>query len=81
LKKKAYATMIAKNQHELIRCIEVLNLLDLGELMFISMRERKETRGQHVRSDYPFTNPLLNKWLVIKKVEGNPVTEWREFRR
>lgn len=81
LKKKAYATMIAKNQHELIRCLEVLNLLDLGELMFISMRERKETRGQHVRSDYPFTNPLLNMWLVIKKAEGNPVTEWREFRR
>jgi hypothetical protein len=31
--------------------------------------------------DYPFTNPLLEKLLVVKKVNGKPVMEWREMKR
>jgi len=78
LKDKAHATMTAKNQHELMRSLETLNLLDLGELVFVAAGERKETRGSHVRIDYPFTNPLLNKLLVVKKAADKPATEWRE---
>jgi succinate dehydrogenase/fumarate reductase flavoprotein subunit len=81
LKEKAYTTMLAKNPHELMHCLEVLNLIDLGELMFITANERKETRGRHVRSDYPFTNPLLEKFLIVRKIDARPVTEWREIRR
>jgi len=77
LKEKAYGTMIAKNQHELMRCLEVLNLLDLGELLITMALERKETRARHVRVDYPFTNPLMDKMLVVKKVDNKPVLEWR----
>lgn len=77
LKEKACATIIARNQHELSRALEVLNLLDLGELVFIAARQRKETRGWHVRTDYPYTNPLLDKLLVIKKIDNEPITEWR----
>ncbi len=77
LKQKAYTTMVAANQHELMHCLEVLNLLDIGELVFIAANERKETRGRHVRTDYPFTNPLLDKMLLIKNAEGKPVAEWR----
>lgn len=78
LKNKVDATMMAGNQWELTRCLETRNLLDLGELVFISANERKETRGLHKRSDYPLTDPLLdNKALFIKKVDGEPVTEWR----
>lgn len=77
LRAKAYDQAIAKNQHELTRCLEVFNLLDLGELIFIMALERKESRGFHVRPDYPFSNPALNKMLVIKKAHGKPVTEWR----
>jgi len=77
LKERTHATMIARNPHELSRAVEVLNLLDLGELIFIAARERKETRALHVRADYPFTNPLLNRLLIVKKVDGKPVVEWR----
>ncbi len=81
LKEKALAIMTAENQHELTHCLEVINLLDVGETVFIAANERKETRGMHVRSDYPFTNPLLEKFLTVKKVGGNPVTKWQEIRR
>ncbi len=55
LKQKAHDTIMAKNQHELMHCLEVLNLLDLGELVFAAALERKETRAtHHARADYPF---------------------------
>ena len=81
LKEKTYRTMIARNQHELLHCLEVLNLIDVGEVLFIAANERKETRGLHVRPDYPYTNPTLDKFLVVSNVNGNPVTEWEEVRR
>ena len=77
LKKEAISTMIAGNQHELIRALEVFNLIELGELVCIAARERKESRGWHERKDYPYTDPLLDKQLVIKKVDGRTVTTWR----
>jgi succinate dehydrogenase/fumarate reductase flavoprotein subunit len=81
LKQKAPSLLTARNAHELMHCIEVLNLLDLGELLLIAAAERKETRDRHVRSDYPFTNPLLDKWLVVRDAGGAPAAEWREINR
>jgi succinate dehydrogenase/fumarate reductase flavoprotein subunit len=81
LKKKAYSESIAENQHELTRLIEVLNLMDMGELLFLMAMERKETRGRHVRPDFPYSNPKMNKMLVVKKVDDKPVFEWRDVRR
>ena len=69
--------MIAANQHELMRALEVLNLIELGELVCVAARERKESRGWHERKDYPYKDPLLDKQLVIKRVGGKPVTTWR----
>ncbi len=77
LKQEARATVVARNPHELARTLEVLNLLDLGELVCVAAKERKETRGQHNRTDYPYTNPVLDKYLIVKHVDGRPVTEWR----
>lgn len=78
IKDKAYKEMIAGNPHELARALEVLNLLDIGELVFLMASDRKETRGYHVRPDYPFTNPLLNKFHVVEKTDGSPVFGWEE---
>ena len=81
LKKKTRESMGASNSHELTRAVETLNLIDLGELVIATAGERKETRGKHIRSDYPFTNPMLAKLLIVKKANGNTITEWREIDR
>lgn len=81
LKRKAQDSLIAENPHDLGRCLEVLNLLEVGETIFITAKERKETRGKHIRTDYPFTNPQMAKLLVVKKVDGEPVLEWRPINR
>jgi len=78
LRGKAKAAMAANNIHELGRSLEVLNLMDFGELIFLSALDRKETRDTHVRTDFAITNPLLNnKAHIVKQVEGQPVLEWR----
>lgn len=81
LRQKADNTLMAGNPHEMGRCLEVFNLLDIGELVFMASAERKETRGNFIRSDYPFTNPMLgNKVLICKKVGEQTVTEWRALK-
>jgi len=79
LKEKAGSLMMARNQHELGRCLEVMNLLDVGELVFLTALDRKETRGLHNRPDYPFTNPLLNRAHVVRRGDDAPVMEWRSY--
>lgn len=77
LKKEAFESMIVRNPHEMMRALETLNLIDLGELICIAAMERKETREWHERKDYPYKDPLLDKPLVLKKVNGKPATFWR----
>lgn len=82
LRKNVENKLIARNRWELTRCLEVLNLYELGELVFLGARERTESRGYHRRVDYPLTDPLLSgKLLVVKKINGKPVFEWRETDR
>ncbi len=78
LKEKATSSMVARNRWELTRALETLNLLDLGELVFLAARERKETRALHNRPDYPLTDPVLDgKAIFVKQVDGKPVMEWK----
>lgn len=78
LKTKLNSSLMAKDHFELIRCLEVLNLYQMGELVFLGALGRKESRGPHNRVDYPYTDPLLNgKVQYIKKVEEKPVSDWR----
>ncbi|MFC1869557.1 FAD-binding protein, partial [Thermodesulfobacteriota bacterium] len=80
LQKKIPGSLIARNGHELGRCLEVLNLLDLGEAVTFAARDRKETRRSHHRTDYPFTNPLLDQQLMVTKKDGKLVSEWKNLR-
>ena len=76
---KQLGKMHGQNSHEFMRCIEVEDMFLMGELAFYSALERKETRGRHIRADYPFTNSLLNgKFVTIEKKDGRPVTGWRD---
>lgn len=78
LKAKLGSDLIARDRWDLTRCLEVLNLYDLGELVFLSALERKESRGVTHRVEYPYTDPLLNgKLQAIKKVDGQPRIEWK----
>jgi succinate dehydrogenase/fumarate reductase flavoprotein subunit len=77
LKAEARHTLIARNPHERSRALEVLNLIELGELICVGARERRESRGWHVRTDFPYKNPLMDKKLIIKRVNGKSRTEWR----
>jgi succinate dehydrogenase/fumarate reductase flavoprotein subunit len=51
------------------------------EVIFRAALERKETRAMHRRTDYPFTNPLLqDKFLSLRLKNGRAVASWREKR-
>lgn len=81
LKDKVHRTLRAKNRWELTRCLEIINMYDLAELIFVTALERKESRGLHKRTDFPYTDPLLNDQLLyVKKVDGKPVLEWRNLK-
>lgn len=68
--------------HTLMRAAEVLDLLDCGEALMHSAKARKETRANHIRADYPFTNPLLgDKFLTVALNDNGSVeTQWRDMR-
>ncbi|RJR47460.1 MAG: FAD-binding protein [Desulfobacteraceae bacterium] len=79
LRERAVESLIARNGHELMRALETLDLMECGEAILHAALERKETRGMHRRSDFPFTNPLLqDKFLTIRKEGRKLITEWRE---
>ncbi|MEW6666000.1 MAG: FAD-binding protein [Thermodesulfobacteriota bacterium] len=81
LKQKAGATLAANNSHTLMRTLETLDLLECAEKVFLTALERKETRALHKRSDFPFTNPLLqDKFLTIRREGGKVRMAWRDKR-
>ncbi|MDD5204945.1 MAG: FAD-binding protein, partial [Desulfobacterales bacterium] len=79
LKAMVHSELRAQDSHTLMRCLEVMDLIEVGETIFLTALERKETRGVHVRADCPFTNPLLNfKFLTVKQEDGEFKLEWRD---
>ena len=79
LREKVFDTMVADNSHTLMRSMEVLDLMECGETIFLTALERQETRNLHKRSDFPFTNPLLsNRFIIIRQEQGRVHTEWRD---
>lgn len=68
LREESLRELGCENSHELMRTLEVFDMMDLAEPIFLCCDNRKETRGPHVRSDYTFTNVLLNnKFQTIEK--------------
>ena len=79
LKKKSSSGLMDGSAHDLLFCLQTLNLIDIGEAVLTSAYDRKETRGLHVRVDYTLTDPLLNNKLhLVKLVDGQPATTWIE---
>ncbi len=82
LKKLCHEEMVAENSHEFMRCLEVLDQIDIGEAVAVTGRHRKESRGRHQRLDYKFTDLTLNnKFMrVHKDADGTFHMEYRPRR-
>ena len=71
--------MTKGNPHYLMRALEVRNLMDVAELHIQASLDRTETRGEHIRLDYPETNPAWDGMLAYQRLEdGKPVLEMRK---
>jgi succinate dehydrogenase/fumarate reductase flavoprotein subunit len=58
--------------HDLHKALEMRNLLQTGSIIAQAALMRKETRGGHVRTDYPQTNATA-QWVMVGKAEdGSP---------
>ena len=67
---------VVQTPADLIRCLELGNMLLVGEMVCRSAIERTESRGAHFRSDYPQEND--DSWLVniqIRKAASGLVLE------
>jgi succinate dehydrogenase/fumarate reductase flavoprotein subunit len=63
-----------------MRCLEVRNILDMAEVHIQACMERKETRGDCLRLDYPVKDPSLNGKLQFQKFEnGKLVSSMRKL--
>ena len=83
LKRYCREQLKAENSHELMRSLEVLDLIDLAEAIAITSENRKESRGAyHHRTDYTYTNPLLdNKFQTIEIKNGDIILNFRDKTR
>jgi succinate dehydrogenase/fumarate reductase flavoprotein subunit len=79
IKDKARNGLVAHNPHETARNLEVLNMLDIGELTFEMALDRKESRGLHKRPDYPFTDPTLDRAHIIRRTKEENILDWRSY--
>lgn len=62
--------------HGLINYLELGHLLDLARTVITSARAREESRGVHVRSDFPARNDTdWAKHLRVSWTDGGPVVE------
>ncbi len=66
------AATCARNPHELMRVLEVFNIITNGRLIMEASRARKATCPDlgFTRSDYPQVEPE-KKWVTIKQSDGN----------
>jgi len=84
--RKAYlSSLVARNSHELMRCLEVRNIFDMAEMHIQASLMRKETRHRrvglfpHYRVDYPETDPAWEKLVVVRKEDSGMTLSTQEI--
>ena len=80
LRGRAHEELRARNSHELYRCLEVLNLIDIGETILASALEREETRfyPEHYRIDFPRQDDTHWKAFLTLRKEGDRISFQKE---
>lgn len=66
----------ARSRPELIAALEMRNLIAVGRIMAEAAEMRKETRGGHVRGDYPQMDAEARWLMVNKSATGLPESVW-----
>ena len=83
LRQRVHDELRAENPHELMRCLEVINQLDVAEMVILAARERKESRFglSHYRADYPQTDDAnWFSFLAISRSGGKTVLQKKPIR-
>ncbi len=79
LRREFLPQLMAKNPHQLMRCLELRNIIDMTDLHLQACLERKESRGNFVRVDYPEQDPSRTSMLNYQRLEnGKNILEVRE---
>jgi succinate dehydrogenase/fumarate reductase flavoprotein subunit len=75
-KEGAAPLLVAKNNHELMRVLEVKDIIDISELHVQSALKRTESRliPVHYRDDYPDLDPEWDGFVVTVKKDGDKLT-------
>ncbi len=80
VRERMLRTLAVPHAHALMRAQEVFDLFDVAEAVFHAALHRCETRGSHVRADFPYANPMMDRFLTIARRNDKVVPEWRERR-
>lgn len=76
-KKEILPSLAADDMHSLIWANKARNLLVLLELVFRSSLEREETRGNNIRTDFPYRDDInWLKWVILRR-EGDGISASR----
>jgi len=79
LKREWLPKLMAKDPHYLMRAHECRNIMELAELHIEACMERKETRGNFIRLDYPERDRSQDNMITYQRLEnGKPVLERRK---
>lgn len=79
-------SLMADDFHELVKCHKVRNILQIAQATALAARERRETRLEHFREDYPLVNNKdILKWVIIHGAVGDmeatledvPIEDWK----
>jgi succinate dehydrogenase/fumarate reductase flavoprotein subunit len=79
LKRRFLPELMAPNPHYLMRCLEAKNIMQLTELHLKACLERKESRGNFMRTDYPEVDPARTDMVSYQSIKGGrPVLDIRK---
>ena len=65
----------ANDPHELRQAIETKNMILNAEMKLRAGLERKESRGNHYRDDYPNRDDKFIAWIKLREVDGKMTVE------